>query len=89
MNTILIHYELHGANRDYDALYQRIMSCGSWCHVHESLWLVKTEKTAAQVRNHVRSVLRQGDQVITIDVTGRSWATNYTNEQTDWMHENI
>lgn len=89
MNTILIHYELHGTNRDYDALYQQIRSCGAWCHVHESLWLVNTTRTASEIRDHVGMVLKQRDQILTIDVSGRPWATNYRNEQTSWMRQNM
>ena len=51
MSSKIIEYDLRQPGRDYDALYKAIQNYGTWAHVTESTWLIKTDETCAQVRD--------------------------------------
>jgi len=41
------------------------------------------------VRDELRRHVDSNDKVLTLDVTGDSWASNFTDAHTDWMHNNM
>jgi hypothetical protein len=89
VNTIQINYDLRAPGRDYEPLYDYIKSFSGWCHLLESLWLVRTPKAASQVRDELRSLVDRNDKVATFDVTGDGWATNFSNSQTAWLQDHM
>jgi hypothetical protein len=86
VNTIQINYDLRAPGRNYQPLYDYIKSFSGWCHLLESLWLVKTNKTAVQVRDELNRLVDANDKVATFNVTGVAWATNFSNPQVDWLY---
>ena len=51
MNTYLISYDLIRPHKDYPNLITHLKSYSSWARPLESVWLIKSALTAAQVRN--------------------------------------
>lgn len=89
MRTISIHYCLKSPGGDYAAVTDYIKEFDGYAHVHESLWFARTSKTVVTVRDELRQRLRTGDRVLVLDVTGDSWATNFADKITDWMHNHM
>lgn len=89
MNTIQINYDLVGPGRNYPQVEAYIKSFGTWAHPLKSLWLVRTNKTAATVRDELMQVVDGNDQVATFNVTDDDWATNFRDDTTDWMQNNM
>jgi hypothetical protein len=87
--TIQIHYCLKSPNGNYEAISNYIKGFGTWAHVHESLWFARTSKSVGTVRNELNQIVRVGDRVVVLDVTGDSWATNFSDEITEWMHNQM
>lgn len=87
--TVAIHYCLKSPGGNYEAVDGYIKKLGTWAHVHESLWFVRTEKSVGTVRDDLNRIVRKGDRVIVLDVTGDSWSTNFADEITAWMHEQM
>ncbi len=89
MKTFLISYDLIG-QRDYPELIEAIKQYPFWAKPLESLWLIKTNETAAQVRDYLKSHIDDDDKLFVIDVTGTGWATyNISQRITDWMKSNL
>jgi hypothetical protein len=84
--TIQINYDLVSPGRNYERLYKYLKGFDGWDHLLESLWLVRTRKTAAEVRDDLKSFVDSNDKVAVFDVTGSSWATNFSNSQSDWLY---
>lgn len=76
---------------DYQRLIQHIKSSYSfWAKPLKSVWLIRTEKGIAEVRDELRGFLDSNDQLVILDVTGADWATyGITAEVTTWMRQNI
>jgi hypothetical protein len=87
--TISIHYCLKSPGGNYTAVTEYIKGFGTWAHVHESLWFARTNKSVSTVRDELNQIVRTGDRVIVLDVTGDWWATNFTDAITDWMHTHM
>lgn len=86
MRTIQINYDLRSPGRNYQPVYDYIKSLGTWAKPLESLWLVRTSQTVSAVRDGMRAKVDANDEVLILDVTGDSWATNFTDSSTTWMH---
>ena len=92
MNTYLISYDLGlpETYSDYKILTQYIKSYSTWAKPLQSVWLIKTEKTLAQVRDEIRTKVDSNDKILVVDVTKNGWATfNISKEVTDWMKNNL
>lgn len=90
MNTILISYDLIEPGRDYTNLWDHLKSYGTWSKPLESVWLIKTDLTAAEVRDAAKEHVDQNDKILTIDVTDRSWATRkIPGEIKNWIKTNL
>lgn len=89
MKTIQINYDLVAPGRDYQALYDYIRSHDGYATPLESLWLIRTNKTAFTVRDELIRLVDANDKVATFDVTGDEWGTNFSNAHTDWMQRNM
>lgn len=87
--TIQIHYCLKSPGGNYEAIGQYIKSLGAWAHVHESLWFARSSKSVSTIRSELKQLVRPGDRVIVLDVTGDSWATNFDDDITSWMHQHM
>lgn len=83
--TIQINYDLQAPGRSYQPLYDYVKSFDGWDHLLESLWLVRTRKSPAEIRDELKRLVDANDKVAVFDVTGVAWATNFSNSQTQWL----
>lgn len=75
MNNIFISYDLIAPGQRYDKIAAAIKSLGSWAHVLESLWYVRSNHTAESALKVVRAALDPNDKLIVVDATNdnASW----------------
>ena len=75
--TILIAYDVHPASGPrYQDLAEAIQSLGAWWHHLETVWLVRSSKTPAEIRDQLQLHMGAEDQLLVIDVGGANaeWA---------------
>jgi hypothetical protein len=89
LKTLAIHYCLKSPGGNYDVLGKYIKGFDGWAHVHESLWFARTHKSVTIVRDELSQLVRNGDHVIVLDVTGDSWATNFAGKAVEWMEKEM
>lgn len=92
MRTLLISYDLRAPGRNYDPLWAYLESSGSWAKPLESLYLVRTIATPAQVRNTiVTQYLDRNDRVMVIDVTDdhSAWSISLDPGVIKWIGPNL
>jgi hypothetical protein len=85
VRTRQINYDLSAPGRNYADVIDYIKSYGEWCHLLESCWLVRTWKTAGDVRDEMNKIVDSNDKVAVFDVTKVNWATNFSADTTDWL----
>lgn len=90
MGTLLVGYDLNAPGQNYSDLIEHIKSVGAWWHHLDSTWLVKTVKTASQLRDELAPFLDAGDELLVLDITGDSWATRgIAKSGNEWLRNNL
>ncbi len=92
MNTILISYDLQGpeTSADYKKLIDRLREFSGRCKPLESFWLVRTEKTPAQITDILLPLMDSSDKLVALDVTNVDWSTYGLSEKTnDWFSNSL
>lgn len=89
MPARLITYDLSKPGQDYSDLHDAIKGIGTWWHCLESTWIVITDATPAQVRDHLTGYLDADDSLVVFNLSG-GWASyNLSEECADWLQSNI
>ncbi len=75
---------------DYTALSAYLKKLySSWARPVKSVWIIKSSKTAGEIRDEIKTALDTNDKLIVVKLSG-NWATyNITKDVTDWMKKNI
>ena len=87
MAVHMISYDLRQPGRNYDALYEAIKSYGAWAHVNESVWCIKTDKTCAQVRDHLAKHIDKNDKLIVAKLAGEAAWIGLEDKVSTWLKE--
>ncbi len=88
MNVIQINYDLITPGKDYARLFKYIKA-HAWAKPLKSMWFIKTNKTATQVRDELKGFVDKNDKVVAVDVTDSWWGTNFSDSHTAWMKKNM
>ena len=90
MATLLVGYDLTAPGQKYTELIDHIKSLGKWWHHLDSTWLIVTSRKASQVRDELNSYLDTGDELLVLDVSGDTWASQgIAKSGNDWLHANL
>jgi hypothetical protein len=75
---------------DYKRLIDHIKSYGTWAKPLYSVWLVKSSKTASQIRDDLTRYVDSNDKLLVMNVTGTSWASlRLPDAVATWMKANL
>jgi hypothetical protein len=91
MATILIGYDIHPIRGEtYDELISAIKSLGAWWHHLDSTWIVKCNYNPVQVRDTLKSHMRNDDQLFVTDISGDAAAWyGFDDSGSKWLKDNI
>lgn len=68
MNAYLITYDLKSSSKDYSNLYTKIKEIGDWQHPLDSVWLVKSDKSANEIFGGLREEKDEKDLLLVVRV---------------------
>lgn len=91
MNSLVISYDIVADSTSadvYTRLYEAIKGYGTWAHITESCWAIKTDCSAVDVRNNLLGIIRSTDRLFVVQ-TAHIAAWNNTLCRNDWLKENI
>ena len=73
MSYYLISYDLNGYNKDYDSLFEEIekINTATKCKPLESVWLIKSNLSAADIFDRLDKVIDNDDELLIIEVTNK------------------
>lgn len=70
MNSLIITYDLRAPGRNYDKLYEAIKAYGTWAHITESTWFIKTSSTCSEVRDNLLTHMDSNDRLFVGKLSG-------------------
>lgn len=66
MTTYIVVYDLISPGQNYTRIHEQIKSYGTWARPTESTWIVVTNKTAVQVRDHLLQYIDDNDRLLVV-----------------------
>lgn len=89
MNTYLIGYDLNSPGQDYQTLFDKIKECGTWWHHLDSTWIVKSNRSAVQLRDGLMPFVDKNDELLVVRLAGEGAWTGFNQAGSDWLKENL
>lgn len=90
MASYVISYDLNRPGQNYNELFEEIKALGTWWHCLDSTWIVKSNLTAAQVRDRLVKKIDTNDRLIVAALTGEAaWTTSFSEQCQDWLRKNL
>lgn len=89
MAVHMISYDLRHPGRNYQSLYDAIMSYGSYAHVNESVWAIATQYSSAQVRDHLLQHIDENDALIVARLAGEAAWWGLPEHAAAWLNKNL
>lgn len=84
-NKYLITYDLNKPGQNYSELYSAIKQQGAWIHPLESVWFVKSAKSAVELRDTLKTHLDGSDQLFVSVVT--NWGSWNMGQLANWLND--
>lgn len=86
-NLYMVCYDLNSPGQEYSDLYEQIKTYGTWWHHLDSTWIVKSSKTAAEIRDHLGQYIDSDDELLIVKFG--SWAgQGFEKRAYEWIHNN-
>ena len=91
MKTYLITYDLNKPGQDYNKLYEaiKISSDFSAWHCLDSNWIIKTDQTASEIRDYLKSFIDSSDNLLVVKLSGEGAWTGFDNNCSKWLKDNL
>lgn len=88
MTSMIVEYDLRSPGRNYDELYKAIKSYGTWAHITESTWFIKTNDTCVQVCNKLTAHMDGNDRIFVATLSGvAAWRNVICDD--DYLKKNL
>ena len=87
----LVAYDLispHGTSDDYQRVIAGLKSAyPRWCHLEKSVWIITVDQDAAQVRDHVKTLLFPTDRLFVGRLSGNWGGFNMGPDRANWLKQ--
>lgn len=89
MKSYLIGYDLNKSGQDYATLIEQIKTLGNWWHCLGSTWIVKSNNSAVEIRNHLLNYIDNNDELLVVCLTGAGAWSGFSNDCSKWLKDNL
>ena len=89
MKSYLIGYDLNKSGQDYTSLIEQIKKLGTWWHCLGSTWIVKSNSTAKDIRNHLKKFIDSNDELLVAKLSGEAAWTGFDEKCSKWLTDNL
>lgn len=87
-NLFIVCYDLNSPGQNYTTLIDEIKSYGTWWHHLDSTWIIKSNKSAKEIRDHLGKYIDINDELLIIKF-GDEWAgKGFEEKGYKWLHDN-
>lgn len=87
MNTYLITYDLRRPRKSYQPLHEAIKSYKTYWHHLDSTWIVCTNKTAVEIKKHLKSYLDSNDKLLVMKTGEEVALTRSLKKGQKWLEK--
>lgn len=89
MAVYMIGYDLNRPGQNYPDLIDALKTYSTRWHCLDSTWLVKTTKSAEQIRDELTPHIDTGDELLVATLTGESAWHGFDKNCADWLRNQL
>ena len=89
MKSFLIGCDLNRPGKNYPELLAAFEQFPLRWHHLDSVWIVKADLTVRQVRDHFKSHIDPGDELLVVELTGEGAWSGFNDEAIAWLSEHL
>lgn len=89
MPTYIVSYDLHQQGQNYERLIEKLKTYGTRWHMQQSVWIIETAQSAANVRDFLRPCLDANDKLFVGRLSGEAAWYGYSTEITQWLKQRL
>lgn len=90
MKSYMIGYDLNKSDKDYDGLIKKIKEIsGTWWHHLDSTWIIKTTKSAEEIRNLLSPYIDNNDELLVAHLSGEGAWKGFNEKGSKWLLDNL
>ncbi len=72
MKAYIVSYDLNRPGQNYPKLWDAIKSYGTYYHMQGSVWVIGTNRTAVQIRDHLATFIDGSDSLSVALLSGEA-----------------
>jgi hypothetical protein len=85
MKTYLITYDLYRPGQQYTGLTDAIKGSGTWAHIQQSVWVIKSNLNAVSIRDILSAYLDQNDKLFVCELGNEAAWFGLPLEISNWL----
>ncbi len=89
MKTYMIGYDLDRPGQDYPELIEAIKNYGWWWHHLDSTWIIRTDSSAAQIRDYLQQFIDPNDELLVARLSGEAAWRGIPERGSKWLRDNL
>jgi hypothetical protein len=89
MKTYVVGYDLNKPGQDYTSLIKALQAYPNWWHHLDSTWVIKTDWTAAQIRDDLKQHIDKSDELVVLRLSGEGAWTGINEKGSKWLLDNL
>lgn len=90
MKSFLIGYDLNKPGQNYDNLFAAIKALTStWWHCLDSTWIIKSNSTAALIRDALIPHIDKNDRLLVVQLSGEGAWVGFDDQCSSWLKEQL
>lgn len=89
MRTYIVGYDLRRPGQDYTTLITAIQAYPNWWHHLDSTWVIKSNDSAAAIRDNLQRHIDANDELLVASLSGESAWFGFDSKGSQWLLDNI
>lgn len=90
MKSYMIGYDLNKSDKDYEGLIKKIKEIsGTWWHHLDSTWIIKTDKSAVEIRDLLKPYIDDNDELLVAHLGGEAAWAGFNQKGAIWLKNNL
>lgn len=89
MPAFVVSYDLIRQGQNYTCLIDRLKGYGTHWHMQQSVWIVVTNQTSSQIRDHLMPCLDSNDKLFVCQLHRDGAWVGYTDAVSQWLNHHL
>ncbi|AYA02261.1 SinR family protein [Acinetobacter sp. WCHAc010034] len=90
LKSYMIGYDLNKSGKNYSGLTEKIKEIsGTWWHHLDSTWIVKSEKSAVEIRDLLSPFIDADDELLVAGLSGDAAWKGFNSKGSEWIKKHL